>query len=403
MGYCAIVVIRYVLPKAWIMYDQKAIFEELLNARASLLALKEIPFQRSWADKLQEIQLKREIAGTSRIEGAEFTDRELDVAMRETPEQLETRSQKQAAAAVATYRWIAALPLDYPINEELIRGVHRRIVIGCDDDHCTPGQLRGPDQNVTFGAPRHRGVEGGAQCSEALRLLAESIRTVFQDHDPLIQALALHYHCAAMHPFLDGNGRTARALEALMLQRTGLRDTLFIAMSHYYYENKTAYLNILNDTRAGVHNLTPFLKFGLKGIESQCRKLFAEIRQQVAKALFRNTMTDFFARLKSPRKRIMSERHIHLCNILLTEEEVTLSVLAEKTRHFYTVKNPYKALIRDLNYLIGLQAVRFRKPSKDGEYLLYINIEWPTQITETEFFKRVKEMPKEKAHRFLSE
>ena len=52
-----------------------------------------------------------------------------------------------------------------------------------------------------------------------------------RDHDPIIQALAAHYHVAAMHPFLDGNGRTARALEALMLQRAGLRDTCFIAMS----------------------------------------------------------------------------------------------------------------------------------------------------------------------------
>lgn len=402
-GYGDAMVIRYVLPQTWIKYDHRAVFAELLNARAALLALTQIPFQRSWADKLQEIQLKREIAGTSRIEGAEFTDRELDVAMRETPEQLETRSQKQAAAAVATYRWIATLPPDYPMNEELIREIHRRIVIGCDDDHCSPGKVRGPDQNVTFGAPRHRGVEGGAPCSEALRLLAESIRTIFRDHDPLIQSLALHYHFAAMHPFLDGNGRTARALEALMLQRTGLRDTLFIAMSNYYYEHKTAYLNALNDSRAGEHDLTSFLKFGLKGIESQCRRLFAEIRQQVAKALFRNTMTDFFARLKSPRKRVMSERHIQLLNLLLAEEEMPLSALAEKTRHFFTVKNPYKALIRDLNYLIGLQAVLVRKTSDDRKYLLSINIEWPTQITETEFFKRVKEMPKGKVHGFLSE
>jgi Fic family protein len=38
----------------------------------------------------------------------------------------------------------------------------------------------------------------------------------------VIQALALRYHFAAMHSFMDGNGRTARALEALMLQRVGL-------------------------------------------------------------------------------------------------------------------------------------------------------------------------------------
>ena len=95
------------------------------------LALVEIPYQRSWADELQRIQLKREVAGTSRIEGAQFTEKELEAAMHETPEQLETRSQKQAAAAVATYRWIAQLPADRPVDENLILEVHRRIVSGC--------------------------------------------------------------------------------------------------------------------------------------------------------------------------------------------------------------------------------------------------------------------------------
>lgn len=63
------------------------------------------------------------------------------------------------------------------------------------------------------------------------------------------------------------------------------------------------YLNALNATRAADHDLTPFLKFALKGVESQGRRLFGEIRLQVTKALFRNTMTDLFGRLKSPRKR----------------------------------------------------------------------------------------------------
>jgi Fic family protein len=45
-----------------------------------------------------------------------------------------------------------------------------------------------------------------------------------------------------MHPFLDGNGRTARALEAFILQKVGLKDSLFIAMSNYYYEEKNEYL-----------------------------------------------------------------------------------------------------------------------------------------------------------------
>ena len=57
-----------------------------------------------------------------------------------------------------------------------------------------------------------------------------------------------------MHPFLDGNGRTARALEALMLQRAGLRDTAFVAMSNDYYEEKQGFLSILAEVRQKRHD-----------------------------------------------------------------------------------------------------------------------------------------------------
>lgn len=395
-------VVQYRLPAHWIRYDPIAILPELTAARAAMLALSHMPFQKSWADDLQKMQLKREVAGTSRIEGAEFTERELDAAMRETPQQLETRSQKQAAAALATYQWIAALPADRPIDDALIADVHRRIVTGCDDDHCPPGQMRKADENVTFGAPRHRGVEGGEACANAMRALTEAARTVFRDHDPLVRALALHYHFAAMHPFLDGNGRTARALEALMLQRTGLRDTLFIAMSNYYYEHKSGYLTALSDTRAADHDLTPFLRFALKGVESQCRSLFEEIRVNLKKALFRNTVTDLFGRLKSPRKRVMSARHVQLLNWLLERGEVGIHDVEEQTQHMYRLKNPGLAFERDLNYLLYIGAIAFRREQDPPKLRLFANLDWPTQITETEFFKRAKDLPKGKVHGFLS-
>lgn len=395
-------IVRYERPGNWIRYDRLAVLDELTAAKAAMMALVEMPYQRSWAEALGKLQLKREVAGTSRIEGAEFTEKELEAALRETPTQLETRSQRQAAAAVATYRWITQLAADHPVDEALILEVHRRLVSGCDDDHCPPGCLRDRDANVTFGAPRHRGVEGGEECRAAVRGLVKAAQTIFQEHDPLIRALALHYHFAAMHPFLDGNGRTARALEALMLQRVGLRDTLFIAMSNYYYEQKVGYLNALNDTRAQNHDLTPFLKFALKGIEIQCRRLFGEIRLQIAKALYRNTVTDLFGRLKSPRKRVMSDRHVQLLNLLLDQEEITLAELAKRTLHLYRMKDAYRALIRDLSYLIELNALWSRRLPDNAGFLISIRLEWPTKITETEFFRRVKSMPKAKVHGFLS-
>lgn len=393
--------IRYDFPQNWIRYDILALASELTVAKAAVISLAATPFQRSWADQLQVIQLKREVAGTSRIEGAEFTEKELDAAMKETPEQLHTRSQRQAAAAVATYRWIAKLPNDRPINADLICETHRRIVTGADDDHCTPGKLRARDENVNFGVPRHRGAEGGDECEQAFFEFCRAIQQEFNAHDPLIQALALHYHFAAMHPFMDGNGRTARALEALSLQRTGLKDSLFIAMSNYYHEEKNGYLTALAEVRAKGHDLTPFLKFGLRGIDSQCQRLLAEIRMNIRKALFRNMMYDLFKRLRTPRTRVMAERHLEILKLLLDVDGLVLEELSKKTEPEYrSLSNPYKALIRDLNYLIQLGAIGFEK-LEAGRYRIFAKLEWPTQITETEFFARVKQMPKAKTHSFL--
>ena len=67
--------VSYETPRQWILFDLTAVQVELLGAKAAMLALTQIPYQRSWAEELQQIQLKREVAGTSRIEGAEFTEK----------------------------------------------------------------------------------------------------------------------------------------------------------------------------------------------------------------------------------------------------------------------------------------------------------------------------------------
>ncbi len=392
--------ISYKVPKRWIAYDPLAISADLVEAKAAVLALRTIPYQRAWVESLQQMELKREVAGTSRIEGAVFTERELEMALKESPAQLETRSQRQAHAAVKTYRWIAELPEDMPVDEKMIRAIHFRIVSGADEDHCPPGELRKADQNVIFGAPRHRGIEGGAECHATFSLFARALQTDYREHDPIVQALAAHYHLAAMHPFLDGNGRTARALEALLLQRAGLRDTCFIAMSNYYYDEKTGYLDALNSVRASDHDLTGFLRFALKGIASQSRRLLAEILHENSKALFRNLMYDLFNRLQSPRKRVIAQRRLQILKALLEIEWIDLQAFIEQMLPNYrSLGNPRMAIIRDLSDLLSLGALQSRRIEEHVQ--LSARLQWPTEITETEFFKRVKNLPRAKTHSFL--
>lgn len=399
-------VIRYQTPSDWIRFKPDRILQALTDAKGAVYALTTMPFQRAWVERLQQLQLKMEVAGTSRIEGAEFTEGELDAALSESPADAFTRSQRQARAALQTYRWIADLPPDWPVNEDLIFGLHRRLVTGCDDDHCRPGALRGADYNVTFGVPPHRGIEGGEPCEAAFQTFITALRTTFAGHDPLIQALAAHYHLAAMHPFEDGNGRTARAMEALLLQRAGLRDSAFVAMSNYYYDNKPHYLDVLAEVRRDGHDLTAFLVFGLKGIAQQCRRLFEEIRREMQKALFRDTMHSLFARLKSKRKRVMGKRQIALAQVLLNDGPTDVPALWGRVRgDVYTgLKAPWAAYVRDVSGLAGLRAIEITRVPSQAEpnrFMISPRLDWPAEITEGAFYEWVKQLPKSKSYAFL--
>jgi Fic family protein len=288
------------------------------------------------------------------------------------------------------------------LRADLICEIHRRIVTGADDDHCAPGEIRQRDQNVTFGLPRHRGSDGGEDCARAFNAFTEALQHEYRGHDPLIQALAAHYHLAAMHPFLDGNGRTARALEALMLQRAGLRDTSFLAMSNYYYDEKNSYLAALAAVRQAENDLTVFLLFALKGVALQSGRLLKEIQHEISKELFRNLMFDLFNRLKTPRKRVIVQRQLEILTLLLAEEEMDWDVLTKRLLPLYRVKNPLKALVRDFNNLSAMRATWARKIS-EGKYQVGVRLEWPTEITETEFFEQLRRLPKAKTHSFLQQ
>ena len=395
--------IQYLIPDHWIRYNPMAITGELTEAKASILSLTHIPFQRSWAENIEEMELKREVAGTSRIEGADFTEREFEEAVTDdAPDEHFSRSQRQARAAIKTYRWIEGLAHDRTIDKSLVKELHRRIVTGCDDDHCPPGQLRGDGHNVSFGRPRHRGVEGGSECSGAIRNLIGSLNEEFREHDPLVQALALHYHVGAMHPFHDGNGRTARALEAFVLRRAHLKDTLFIAMSNYYYDEKDAYLSCLSDVRRKNFDLTSFMKFGLTGISIQCQRLLREIKTHLQRSLFRDIMGQMYGRLRSTRKRALAQRQYEILNKLLDmDSEIEFRDLFDLLeKHYDTLKTPHRAYVRDLNHLSGLRAISVRQTKgqrpEPVKFFVSVRLEWATEITETEFYRQINQLPEAK-------
>lgn len=59
--------------------------------------------------------------------------------------------------------------------------------------------------------------------------------------DPLIRMAVAHYQFEAIHPFIDGNGRTGRVLNLLMLVEQGLLDLPVLYLSRYILRNRTEY------------------------------------------------------------------------------------------------------------------------------------------------------------------
>ena len=162
---------RYSLPQQWLRYHASAIVGLLVDAKTAAGVLSQLPYLSRWIEQVHEEQLRLEAVGTSRIEGAEFTQREQDEAfVPDAPASSGlTHSQRQLRAADTTYRWLREVPASRPVTAELVQNIHRRIVTGCDDDHCTPGALRLAGANVTFGSSRCRGAEGGYRSRRRIR------------------------------------------------------------------------------------------------------------------------------------------------------------------------------------------------------------------------------------------
>lgn len=65
--------------------------------------------------------------------------------------------------------------------------------------------------------------------------------------DPLIKMAMLHYQFEAIHPFIDGNGRTGRIINVLYLCRQNLINLPVFYHSKYILENKSEYYRLLRE------------------------------------------------------------------------------------------------------------------------------------------------------------
>ena len=89
---------------------------------------------------------------------------------------------------------------------------------------------------------------------------------------PVLHAGIAHYECVRIHPFVDGNGRTARALATLLLYKRGFDTRRFFALEEYYNVDRPSYYEALA-TADQSGDLTEWLEYFVQGIAVEMVRL----------------------------------------------------------------------------------------------------------------------------------
>lgn len=99
----------------------------------------------------------------------------------------------------------------------------------------------------------------------------------FEEIDPLIRLAVMHYQFEAIHPFIDGNGRTGRVLILLYLVDMGLLDIPVLYLSRHIIQYKAKYYELLREVTAN-RSWEPWILFMLEATRSTAKWTSAKIQ-----------------------------------------------------------------------------------------------------------------------------
>jgi Fic family protein len=99
---------------------------------------------------------------------------------------------------------------------------------------------------------------------------------------PIIKALTAHFMIAYMHPFVDGNGRTARAVFYWYMLKKGYWLTEYLSISRIIYRTKNSYENSFQFAENDRMDIGYFLSYNLKVLELAFKELKDYIQRKIS-------------------------------------------------------------------------------------------------------------------------
>lgn len=256
--------------------DQQAI-GEIHETRASLADYLRAP--KRWNGLLRRTSTARAIQGSNTIEGYTVSEEDAVAAVDDEPPLSAddaTWLEIIAYRRVLTYVLNVATEPGFVIDEAVLRSMHFMLL---DHDLSkTPGRYRTKE---IFVRDDKRGVNvyagpDGDLVPELMRSLSESLSTPTAD-DPLVRGAMAHLNLVMIHPFRDGNGRMARALQTMVLAQDQVVEPTFSSIEEWLGNNTQDYYDVLAATGHGAWNpgndATLWVKFNLRAHHMQAQTM----------------------------------------------------------------------------------------------------------------------------------
>ncbi|MEW5956545.1 MAG: Fic family protein [Chloroflexota bacterium] len=327
-----------------------------------------VPLLPNVAEYLHQVFLAKGVLATTAIEGNTLTEEEV---FRRLEGKLELPPSKQYLGqeidnVVEVCNLIAnqiftdeSIELGVDDIKEYNRLVLKNLPLSED---VVPGEFR--EHSVLIG--RYRGAPAD-DCEYLLQKLCEWLNSDFDVPGAdkvafgILKAIVAHIYIAWIHPFGDGNGRTARLIEFKILLSVGVPTTAAHLLSNHYNLTRSEYYRHLDQAHKSGGDILPFIEYALQGFIDGLKEQITTIKQQQLQVHWINYIHDRFRDEDS----ISNIRRRRLV-IDLSEKEKP--VPTSKIRHIspriaeaYAGKTD-KTVIRDINHLITMGLVeRTRK------------------------------------------
>ncbi|GBE56475.1 adenosine monophosphate-protein transferase SoFic [archaeon BMS3Bbin16] len=230
---------------------RKELLQRIESKKEKLNTMRPLP--RDALKRLQEEMRLMHTYHSNAIEGNTLTLSETKLVIEEgiTIGGKPLKDYLEAQNTARAYEMIEGLTGRKKITHETVQKTHEALTKGILDD---AGRYRTKNVRIT-GA-----VKTPPSFSKVVKLMGQLLDKVNKDKKHPIETSAfLHHNFVEIHPFTDGNGRTARLLNNLYLMRHGYPPIILRK------EDRAKYYKFLRSADTG--NLTPFANFIAKAVD----------------------------------------------------------------------------------------------------------------------------------------